>query len=206
MMKLNGELRTTFFITAVDVSARLNAVLKEAKNISLEAMNAKALVARAGENVRTFKPITDYMVELAYDTIQLVEEINTEALQISKSSLIAMQGEFAVSQFKKAKLNSRNALYRDSFEKPMLTAQKDSLEFEKNLTRHTHRLHDLLEQIEMRMLAANVVTSTSRLEAATVSSVYQANFEAIVEKFEMAAGNIRSTLKKCRKLLKMQRY
>lgn len=205
-MKFNDELRTNFFITAVDVSARLNVVLNEAKNISLEAMNAKALVARAGENVRTFKPITDYMVELAYDTIQLVEEINAEALEISKSSLIAMRGEFALSQFNKAKLNSKNALYRDSFQKPMLAAQNDCLMFQKNLTRHTRRLHELLEQIETRMLAANVVTSTSRLEAATVSSLYQANFEAIVEKFEMAAKNIRATLKECRKLLKIQRY
>jgi len=205
-MELNDESRTTFFIRAVGVSARLSAVLKEAKNISLEAMNAKALVARAGESVRTFKPITDYMVELSYDTIKLVEEINTEALNISKSSLTAMRGSYAVSQYKKAKENSKEALYGDSFDKPMFNAQKDLDEFQKNLSRHTQRLHELLQEIETRMLAANVVTSTSRLEAATVSSVYQANFEAIVGKFEVAAKNIRATVMECRKILKLRRY
>lgn len=205
-MSLDEELRTTFFITAVSVSARLSSVLREAKNISLEAMNAKALVARAGESVRTFKPITDYMVELSYDTVRLVEEINQEAQLISRSSLIAIRGSSAVSRFAKAKVLSGGAIYRDSFDQQMIAAQNDLKIYQQNLVRHTRRLHELLEEIETRMLAANVVTSTSRLEAATVSSLYQANFEAIVEKFEAAAKNIRATVMDCRKVLKSRRY
>lgn len=198
---MQKELGTTFFITAVAVSAKLSAVLKEAKNISLEAMNAKALVARAGENVRTFKPITDYMVELANDTINLVEDINRESLLISKSSLRAMRGREAVDYFSSAKIKAGLALYRDSFEGSRLSAEKDLSLFQQELIRNTRRLNELLEEIESRMLAANVVTSTSRLEAATVSSQYQANFEAIVGKFELAAKNIRATVMECRKML-----
>lgn len=200
-MRQNSELKTTFFITAVAVSARLGYVLKEAKNISLEAMNAKALVARAGENVRTFKPITDYMVELANDTIRLVDDINQEALRISKSSLIALRGNEAVNHFNKAKSKAHNALYRDSFENALQHSEKDLHTFQQNLLRNIRRLNELLEEIENRMLAANVVTSTSRLEAATVSPLYRANFEAIVEKFENAAKTIRAIVRECRKVL-----
>jgi hypothetical protein len=205
-MQKNDELRTDAFVTAVYVSVKLGKVLVEAKNISLEAMNAKALVARAGENVRTFKPITDYMVELSNDTIHLVDKINTESEQISKSTLTTMRSIYAVAQFIKAKAKSENALYGDSFDKPMIRAQKELQQFQKDLERHLRRLHELLEEIEMRMLAANVVTSTSRLEAATVSDLYQANFEAIVTKFELAAKNIRSIVIECRKILKLNRY
>jgi hypothetical protein len=200
-MTTDIELKTTFFITAVTVAAKLSLVLKEAKNISLEAMNAKALVARAGENVRTFKPITDYMVELANDTIQLVEDINREALMISHSSLTAMRGSDAVHYFNRAREKSKGAPYYDSYENAFETAQRDLHRFQQALLRKTRRLHDLLEEIETRMLAANVVTSTSRLEAATVLTVYRANFEAIVVKFETAAKNIRTTVKECRKEL-----
>ncbi|SCA54861.1 putative Methyl-accepting chemotaxis protein [Candidatus Terasakiella magnetica] len=203
-MAADFELRTTFFITAVAVSARLSAVLKEAKNISLEAMNAKALVARAGENVRTFKPITDYMVELANDTINLVEDINREALLISRSSLTALRGNEAVNHFNRAKIKSAGALYSDSYEFASQEAEKDLQQFQHDLLKNTRRLHELLEEIESRMLAANVVTSTSRLEAATVSTVYRANFEAIVGKFESAAKNIRSTVRECRKVLNVR--
>ena len=164
-------------------------------------MNAKALVARAGENVRTFKPITDYMVELANDTIRLVEDINQEALRISKSSLTALRGNEAVNRFNAAKRKAKGAIYRDSFEEALITAEKDLATFQQNLLRNIRRLNELLEEIENRMLAANVVTSTSRLEAATVSSAYRANFEAIVEKFENAAKNIRAIVRECRKVL-----
>ncbi|WP_028878429.1 hypothetical protein [Terasakiella pusilla] len=200
-MRQNTELKTTFFITAVAVSARLGFVLKEAKNISLEAMNAKALVARAGENVRTFKPITDYMVELANDTIRLVDDINREALGISKASLIALRGNEAVNHFNGAKQKAGNAIYRDSFEPALRSAEKDLHSYQQNLLRNVRRLNELLEEIESRMLAANVVTSTSRLEAATVSKLYRANFEAIVAKFEQAAKNIRAIVRECRKVL-----
>ncbi len=200
-MRQNTEIKTTFYITAVAVSARLASVLKEAKNISLEAMNAKALVARAGENVRTFKPITDFMVELSNDTIHLVEDINKEALMISKSSLIALRGDEALNHFTVARNRAQKALYRDSFESALKESEQDLATFKQNLLRNMRRLNELLEEIETRMLAANVVTSTSRLEAATVSTLYRSNFEAIVEKFENAAKNIRTTVRECRKVL-----
>jgi hypothetical protein len=200
-MRSDIELRTNFYITAVSVSARLSTVLKEAKNISLEAMNAKALVARAGENVRTFKPITDYMVELANDTIRLVEDINRESLLISKSSLISLRGNEAFGHFLKAKNLSKDALYQNSFLFALLTAEKDLQLFKQDLQKNVRMLNELLEEIETRMLAANVVTSTSRLEAATVSNLHRANFEAIVAKFETAAKNIRATVMECRKVL-----
>jgi len=201
-MAADNELQITFFVTAVAVSAKLGLVLKEAKNISLEAMNAKALVARAGENVRTFKPITDYMVELAEDTVRLVEEINGEALTISRSSLTAMRGREAVEHFSRAKEKSRGAMYHNSYVDVVVDAEKRLQKFQQDLHRNVNRLNELLEEIETRMLAANVVTSTSRLEAATVSAAYRGNFESIVAKFERAAKNIRATVQTCRKMLK----
>lgn len=196
-----NKLRTNFYITAVEMSARLHAVLFDAKNISLEAMNAKALVARGGENVRTFKPITDYMVELANDTIELVHAITSEAKLMSKSSLVSMRASEAEMHFAKAKERAIGAPYEDSFRDVHQRAQTDLVNFHKELGVKTRLLNEMLKEIETRMLAANVVTSTSRLEAASVSEQYQTNFASIVQKFDKAAKNIRTTVMECRKIL-----
>lgn len=60
-MEKGSAVSRDFYIAAVTVAARLNEILQDARNISMEAMNAKVLVARGGHDMQTFKPIADHM-------------------------------------------------------------------------------------------------------------------------------------------------
>lgn len=187
-----------FFINAATVAAELSEVLTEAKNISLEAMNAKALVARAGDNVRTFKPITDFMVELANDTIWLVKEINREALVLSRTSLNELHSSDANARFATAQQKASAAPHVGTLDPIAKEAYNEHHQQSVQLRRHMRKLFELLDEIESRMLAANVVTATSRLEAATATDSYQASLEGIVIKLEKAANRIKHIATKCR--------
>lgn len=187
-----------FFINAATVAAELSEVLTEAKNISLEAMNAKALVARAGDNVRTFKPITDFMVELANDTIWLVKEINREALVLSRTSLNELHSSDANQRFASAQKKAAAAQHVGTLDPIAKEAYNEHHQQAVQLRRHMRKLFELLDEIESRMLAANVVTATSRLEAATAADSYQASLEGIVIKLEKAANRIKHIATKCR--------
>jgi hypothetical protein len=197
-MQSNRKNSAHFFINAATVAAELSVVLTEAKNISLEAMNAKALVARAGDNVRTFKPITDFMVELANDTIWLVKEINREALVLSRTSLADLHSADAHERFKKAQDKSKTAAFGDTLDPIAQEASNKHHQQSMQLRRHMRKLFELLDEIQSRMLAANVVTATSRLEAATAADSYQASLEGIVVKLEKAANRIKHIASKCR--------
>ncbi|OPX54805.1 hypothetical protein SAMN02745127_02398 [Oceanospirillum multiglobuliferum] len=200
-MHSNRKNSAHFFINAATVAAELSVVLTEAKNISLEAMNAKALVARAGDNVRTFKPITDFMVELANDTIWLVKEINREALVLSRTSLAELHSSDAHNRFKRAQQKASLAPYGDTIDTIAAEASNTHHQQAMQLRRHMRKLFELLDEIESRMLAANVVTATSRLEAATAADSYQASLEGIVIKLEKAANRIKHIASKCRRSL-----
>ena len=187
-----------FFINAATVAAELSEVLTEAKNISLEAMNAKALVARAGDNVRTFKPITDFMVELANDTIWLVKEINREALVLSRTSLNELHSSDANLKFARAQQKAASAIHVETLDPIAKEAYNQHHHQSVQLRRHMRKLFELLDEIESRMLAANVVTATSRLEAATAADSYQASLEGIVIKLEKGANRIKRIANMCR--------
>jgi hypothetical protein len=68
------------FVAVASIAAELSAVMHVAKEISLAAANAKAIAFRAGEKAKGFQPITDFINELAKETIELVNDINEHAL------------------------------------------------------------------------------------------------------------------------------
>lgn len=201
LLKISG-----FSVTAVTVAAQLSAVLSEARNISLEAMNARALVARAGDNVRTFRPITDYMIELASDTIRLVQEINHEALKLSRVALKRLDVAEAKRRFQHAQRLAQGASYLADMRPLVHQARQDELQQQRQLKHHLRQLTELLDEIELRMLAAHVVAATSRQEAATVEYTYKVGLEDIVNKLETAAERIRSIAHKSRSLLRNNQY
>ena len=53
------------FVTAARLAGRLYRVLATAKEISLNASNAKGIAARGGAKTAGFRPITDFICEMA---------------------------------------------------------------------------------------------------------------------------------------------
>ncbi len=75
------------FVAVASIAAELSAVMNVAKDISLAAANAKAIAFRAGEKVKGFQPITDFINDLTKDAIQVVVIINQKALDVPNTPI-----------------------------------------------------------------------------------------------------------------------
>ena len=72
---MNNQTKTQFIAVAT-ITSELSAVVVIAKEISLAAANAKAIAFRAGDKAKGFQPITDFISDLAKETIERVSAIN----------------------------------------------------------------------------------------------------------------------------------
>lgn len=190
-----------FFTTALEIAVILKAALTQAEEISLEAMNAKSIVARAGEGARAIQPIADHAEELADSIIRLVNQINSKSLEITRSSLAEFMEEVTVNYCQRAQILGRDAKFIDSLGPVTARADRRLVELHRKVEDHARSLSRLLDEIESILLAASIVTSKFRLEVGVSGSGYRANFEALVDKFERAVMNIRNYTRESQKTL-----
>lgn len=192
---------SSFHIVAATVTAKLNEILTVAQDISLEAVNAKALIVRTGDAVRAFRPITDYMDELAQDTIRLVSAVNLQALNILRGTIEEMRVEMACRSQSTAAEIAAGSPFTASFD---VVRQQRMQRYERmhaDRKDHYYKLVQLIEEIEARMKAARIIASTSRIEAAG-AGIYQANVNAVADTLENAAKSIQGQVDECRRLLR----
>lgn len=198
MARPRGE-SEDFSIVAVTVAARLNEILLDAHSISIEAMNAKVLVSRAGEKARTFIPVTDFMIELARETTHLVGEINRAALMVSRISLKQLRTGRALSRIMVKLPQIHDARYGPSVDSAVNRISDEIKGYRDDLRNKTHFLEALLLEIEQKMRAAQVLSGTTRMEAAAAGADYRAHFHAVAENLEQSSKAIRNCVVFCRK-------
>ncbi|MBF0306853.1 MAG: hypothetical protein HQL38_05945 [Alphaproteobacteria bacterium] len=195
---------TPFHVVAAGITARLNAILPVAQDITLEAVNAKALIVRTGDAVRAFRPITDYMDELAQDTIRLVRAINQEATLVLRATMEEMRLGVLVRALRRA---------LDAYDGPnavtvgarlaQIEDRRQKLETERRSRRHA--LDMLITEIDARMKAARIIAGTSRIEAAGAGP-YQGSVGSVADTLERAAKAIQARIDECRRMLRRADY
>lgn len=189
--------RQPAFVTAAKLAGRLHGVLATAKQISLSASNAKGIAARGGEKTAGFRPITDFISEMASDTISLVSQINQAALQISIMSVNEMRTVHARGYFSKAWEN----LFGQGREKQLLRAI-DELDvqisgFQSEERKAMASLVGLFDDIDQRTRAAKIIVTNSRTEASRAGE-FQTYLESIADSVERAAESIHAEIRVCR--------
>ncbi len=190
-----------FFIVAVTIAAALKATLKDAKDISLGAMNAKSVVARAGTNTRSIQPITDYMDHLAKEIIRQVQEVNRRSLEVSQDSLRSFSEEFALSQFEEAKSLGKNFKHIHTINPATEKSKTDLDNIQTSIKSHMRSLYLILDEINNSLMATSVATSKFKLEVGISNTEYEENFTALLVNFESAVSNIKRTISDCKKAL-----
>ncbi len=189
-----------FFVSSAVVAGRLLTVMQIAKEISLAAKNAKAIAERAGEKANSFKPITDFIDEMGRETIQLVEEINEQALSVSRSAVEELRCSEASDRFAKAAEilgeHQRSALLRDQVEH----IRQDALGQQKEVRKQAQVLLDLLERIWSCMRASGVISTRSRVEAVSAEE-YQDSLNVVAETIEKASERIKGIIRDCENTL-----
>ena len=104
----------SILITAATVTAELSKVKKIAKEMSIAVMNAKAISHRAGEAALGFRPITDFIDQMAQDVMQLVIKISKEAFQLSQMAVERTHLLNTKEQYKRVLNNGTGVSYVDS--------------------------------------------------------------------------------------------
>jgi methyl-accepting chemotaxis protein len=188
------------FVAVASIAAELSAVMEVAKEISLAAANAKAIAFRAGEKAKGFQPITDFINQLAKDTIELVNNINEYAFHLYRLTVNEQRMTEACRRFEKVGQLSVGARFADSLHTPLqevrLRTQVCHREFIIQVSELLIKLADVMHPAR----AARVIAANSRIEASQAGEYLQ-SLQAVAESVDNAAQIINDKVHKCRSAL-----
>lgn len=188
------------FVAVASIAAELKAVMDVAKEISLAAANAKAIAFRAGEKAKGFQPITDFINELAKETIALVTDVNEHAIELYQLTVNSYRTTNVYTQLQLVEVLSKGAAYQNSIEQPMLNAQIKMNECRRDFKMNITQLLDQLSEVMHPARAARVIAANSRIEASQAGEYLQ-SLQAVAESVDNAAQIIHDNVQRCRSAL-----
>lgn len=185
------------FVAVASIAAELSAVLQVAKEISLAAANAKAIAFRAGEKAKGFKPITDFINELAKDTMAVVNRINADTLNLYRLTVAEQRMRESSRRFDMAVTAAAGARHVDSLLRVRETARLQAEICHGEFSIHVDDLLSQLSGILYPARAARVIAANSRIEASQAGEYLQ-SLQAVAESVDHAAQIINEKVNKCR--------
>lgn len=188
------------FVAVASIAAELSAVMEVAKEISLAAANAKAIAFRAGEKAKGFQPITDFINELAKETIELVNNINEHALKLYRLTVKEHRMTEACLRFEKVAATTTDAVYANSLAVPLQQVRQRQLACRRQFAAHVSELLAQLAEVMHPARAARVIAANSRIEASQAGEYLQ-SLQAVAESVDNAAQIIHDKVHKCRSAL-----
>ena len=197
---MSSNKNENILITAATVTAELSNVRKIAKEMSIAVMNAKAISHRAGEAALGFRPITDFIDEMAQDVMQLVIKISKEAFQLSQMAVERTHLMNTEKQYSRVLVNGKDARYIDSLKPALDKIHQQYLIYQETLQKNIVRLTLLLDEIQNSTKGSQVLSTTSRVEASRARN-FSASLEVVAENLEQATDKIRSHVKSSRNKL-----
>ncbi|MCK9396547.1 MAG: chemotaxis protein [Methylobacter sp.] len=192
------------FIAVASITSELSAVMVVAKEISLAAANAKAIAFRAGDKAKGFQPITDFINELAKETIELVTNINIYALVLYRLTVDEYQKTVAYNKFELAAKMAEDAVYAKSMQEPVDHARQSMQDCQRQFKRDVSQLLGQLEAVMHHARAARVIAANSRIEASQAGEYLQ-SLQAVAESVDKAAHTIHDNVQRCRIALSIYR-
>jgi methyl-accepting chemotaxis protein len=201
-MKTNIKRNKSQFVAVASIATELSDVMVVAKEISLAAANAKAIAYRAGEKARGFQPITDFINELARETIGLVNQINEQASELYETTVSEHRHEQANRQFKRVLELGSDAAHVGSL-RPVIERSEDELEEKRyQFKSQVDHLLDQLSEIMHPARAARVIAANSRIEASQAGEFLQ-SLLTVAESVDKAAELMYTNVQRCRSSMAM---
>ena len=187
-------------VSVTTIAAQLSGVMQVARGISLGAANAKATSARAGEKARGFQPITDFIDELASQSIIMVNQINVEALQASRIAIAEFRAQDARERFNRATQLAQDGARVSGLTRQLTRVDNSLAKYRKDFFGHIQTLSGLLDEINNRMRAAEAITSVCRVEA-TNAEGYEESLGTVADDLEQAIRVIKKQVQSCSSIL-----
>ncbi len=188
------------FVAVASIAAELSDVMDVAKEISLAAANAKAIAFRAGEKAKGFQPITDFINELAKDTIEMVNAINEHALLLYRLTVNEYRMSNAFNKFEIVVNQTQGVAYSDSLNEPYQKVEESMLECRREFKDSVTQLMEQLNDVMHPARAARVIAANSRIEASQAGEYLQ-SLQAVAESVDHAAQIINENVQRCRSAL-----
>jgi len=195
----NLDQRAPFVISAL-LAGRLYRMLEITKEMSISSSNAKCISIRGGDKTAGFKPITEFISEMARDTISISTKINTVALHFSTTAVKEQRAGIALLKFSSVveKLENNEkakslTLITDALKNTIAALKKDQ-------SKDCKYLASLFYDISQRIRAARVIVTNSRTEASRAGE-YQANLFAIANDLQDCSDRISNEIKICKAYL-----
>ena len=188
------------FVAVASIAAELSAVMEVAKEISLAAANAKAIAFRAGEKAKGFQPITDFINELAKDTIELVNNINEYAFHLYRLTVNEQRMTEALARFESVATLAEGARYAATLETALDDVRQRTQACHREFIVHVSELLIKLADVMHPARAARVIAANSRIEASQAGEYLQ-SLQAVAESVDNAAQIINDKVHKCRSAL-----
>lgn len=200
---MNSQTKSQF-IAVASITSELSAVMVVAKEISLAAANAKAIAFRAGDKAKGFQPITDFINELAKETIELVTNINVYALLLYRLTVNEYRRTAAYNRFEQVAKLANGARYAESMQEPITNARTMMQDCQRQFKRDVTQLLGQLEAVMHHARAARVIAANSRIEASQAGEYLQ-SLQAVAESVDKAAHTIHDNVQRCRIALSIYR-
>jgi len=185
------------FVIAALLAGRLYRMLETAKTMSISSSNAKCISIRGGTKTVGFKPLSDYISDMAKDTISISSKISSIALQFSITAVNEKRALSALSDFTKvinkiSDQNKKDSLYfiNNKLETKITSLRQQQFDYCQLLT-------ILFDDIAQRIRAAKIIVINSRTEASRAEE-YQNNLFSIADNLESCSEDIASEIKTCR--------
>jgi len=192
------------FVIAATLAGHVYRMRNTAKLMLISASNAKGLVSRVGDRALGFRPITDFIVDMANDTIHYANKINTLALAVSQLSVAATRALDGERRMARAGEQLEHPLHTEFIKQLIGRTHEHQTEMLGEINGFMSQLDMQLDEIQQRVRGATLVVSTSRTEASRAGE-FRKYLDSIADSVESAAGELQREIVQCRKLIESLR-
>jgi len=180
-------------VALASIAAELHSVMEVAWGVSLAAKNAKVISAQSGEKGRGFQPITEFIDEIAQQAMNGVNEINHEALQLTRIAVKEHRSIDAYRRFDSVREKNHEAHYIQSMSPAMQRVEQHMLASTKVFKKSLGNLTRLLESMDEYMLSARAIASVSRIVTSNAQE-YSDKLKVVADDLDKAAIYIKDKL------------
>ncbi len=186
---------------AAVIAAKLDQANKVAKQLSITASNARAVALRAGESAAGFKPLTNFIDELAQLTISSSKNINQIAANLSRVSADKIRVNSAEMHF--------NIVFNTLKDEPNVTSLNTAFSqvksnrerLEKQYYLLISSLEEELSSLSLELRTAVILSTLSRVEAAQAKVDCQESLNNVAENVSSSAQLIKTYITDAQKLV-----
>lgn len=152
-------------IAAARVAAELHYAELTARQLTISAKNAAAIVLRAGSRAAGLSVISSFYDELAGKTIKLARAINKTAVQLSVITVAEWRTNTALQRIRQAQAKAASPECKARIAPLETRIDEQLVSMESRFQALLGALNSDLQEIQKHMRAIDVVAVTSRLEA-----------------------------------------